>query len=132
MLRDLFASDFIHNFPLFAIILCLLCAVISFVLRSRGARILTYILVLTDMVLNGSVLLHNLITGERFTYMMGHFPAPWGNEIAAGLLEPAFALLFGVVIFCSITAGRNRISTDVRADKQHFYYILVDLAQVAM
>ena len=63
---------------------------------------------------------------------MGHFPAPWGNEIAAGLLEPFFALLFGVVMLCSITAGKNRIATDVRLDKQHFYYILVDLAQVAM
>ena len=72
MLRDLFASDFIHNFPLFAIILCLLCAVISFVLQGGGARRLTYILILIGMALNGSVLLHNLITGERFTYMMGH------------------------------------------------------------
>ena len=37
MLQSLFASDFIENFPLFAIILCLLCAVISFVL-SGSAR----------------------------------------------------------------------------------------------
>ncbi len=132
MLQSLFASDFIENFPLFAIILCLLCAVISFVLSGSGARRLTYVLVSVGMGLNCSVLLHNLSTGERFTYMMGHFPAPWGNEIAAGLLEPAFALLFGVVILCSIAAGKSRILLDVRADKQNFYYILVDLAQVAM
>lgn len=132
MLRDLFASGFIHNFPLFAIILCLLCAVVSFVLQARGARRITYMLLSACMALNGSVLLHNLITGASFTYSMGHFPAPWGNEIAAGLLEPFFALLFGVVMLCSITAGKNRIATDVRPDKQHFYYILVDLAQVAM
>lgn len=132
MLQSLFASDFIENFPLFAIILCLLCAVISFVLSSSGARRLTYILISVGTGLNCSVLLHNLITGERFTYMMGHFPSPWGNEIAAGLLEPAFALLFGVVILCSVAAGKNRILLDVRADKQNFYYILVDLAQVAM
>ncbi len=132
MLQSLFASDFIKNFPLFAIILCLLCAVISFVLSGSGARRLTYVLVSVGMGLNCSVLLHNLITGERFTYMMGHFPAPWGNEIAAGLLEPAFALLFGVVILCSVAAGKSRILLDVRADKQNFYYILVDLAQVAM
>lgn len=132
MLQNLFASDFIENFPLFAIILCLLCAVISFVLSGSGARRLTYVLVSVGMGLNFSVLLHNLITGERFTYMMGHFPAPWGNEIAAGLLEPAFALLFGVVILCSVAAGKSRILLDVRADKQNFYYILVDLAQVAM
>lgn len=31
---------------------------------------------------------------ESYTYMMGHFPAPWGNEIRAGQLEAVTALFF--------------------------------------
>ena len=29
--------------------------------------------------------------GTSYTYMMGHFPAPWGNEIRAGVLEAGMA-----------------------------------------
>ena len=33
------------------------------------------------------LMVHTLIMGESFVYMMGHFPAPWGNEIKVGPLE---------------------------------------------
>ena len=127
-----FASGFIENFPLFAIILCLLSAVASFVLRGAWARGITYALCISGILLNGSVLAHNLVTGESFTYMMGHFPAPWGNEISAGLLEPAFAVLFGVVVLSCVIGGKDRICADVRADKQNLIYVLADLALVAL
>ena len=40
--------------------------------------------------------------GESYTYMMGHFPAPWGNEIRAGVLEGLTATVFGVVMLLSL------------------------------
>lgn len=32
--------------------------------------------------------------GEPVTYIMGHFPHPWGNEIRMGILESLFSSVF--------------------------------------
>ena len=40
-----------------------------------------------------------------YTYMMGHFPAPWGNEIRVGLLESITAIAFSVIMLLSIIGG---------------------------
>ena len=124
--------DFIRNFPFFSIILSLCCAVTTFVLPKKPARILSLSLFGVCMALSGATLLRNLYTGEGFVYRMGHFDAPFGNEIAAGLLEPACALLFGTVLFCSVLAGKERLLTDIAPGKERFYYIMADLAHVAL
>ena len=66
-------------------------------------------------------------TGESYTYMMGHFPAPWGNEIRAGLLEAGMALFFCVIMLLSMIGGSKKLIEDVDESKQSLYYILVDL-----
>ena len=43
--------------------------------------------------------------GASYTYMMGHFPAPWGNEIRAGVLEAGMALFFCVIMLLSMMGG---------------------------
>ena len=42
---------------------------------------------------------------EPYTYMMGHYPAPWGNEIRVGLLEAAIGLFFSLVMTLSVLGG---------------------------
>lgn len=128
----IFQSDFIHNFPLFMIILCLLSAVSAFIVPGKGSRIVTIVLTCVCITMNASVLAHNFITGEGFTYMMGHYPAPFGNEVAAGIMEPFFATLFGVVILCSALGGTGRIERDTKYGKRHLYYGMIDLTQVAL
>ena len=125
-------SDFICNFPLFMIILCLLSAVASFVVNGKIARKITLCLLPVCIIMNACVLIHNFLNGEGFTYMMGHFPAPWGNEIAAGLLEPFFAALFGGVMLLSVIGGKGRIERDSHEGKRHLYYAMIDLCQVAL
>ena len=39
------------------------------------------------------ILRYTMVRGA-FTYVMGEFPAPWGNEIRAGVLEALLALFF--------------------------------------
>ncbi len=125
-------NDFICNFPLFMVILCLLSAVASFVVNGKTARKLTITLLSLCIAMNACVLIHNYLTGEEFTYMMGHYPAPWGNEIAAGLLEPFFAALFGIVMLLSVIGGKGRIERDSHEGKRHYYYAMIDLCQVAL
>ena len=66
-------------------------------------------------------------TGESFTYMMGHFPAPWGNEIRAGMLEAFLALFFCIIMLLSIVGGRVHLLEEIAEEKENQYYILLNL-----
>lgn len=73
------------------------------------------------------LLLYLMGTGESYTYMMGHFPAPWGNEIRAGVLEAGMALFFCVIMLLSMLGGRKKLEEEVVESKHNLYYILVNL-----
>ena len=59
--------------------------------------------------------------------MMGHYPAPWGNEIRAGVLEALMALCFSVVMIFSLLGGMKHIFHDVEEAKLNLYFIMMDL-----
>ena len=86
--------SFVQNFPLFTIILSLVCAVISFAANDRWARGLTLFLLSASICMQAALLVFCAVNGTSYSYMMGHYPAPWGNEITVGVLESFMALLF--------------------------------------
>ena len=110
--------DFIKNFPLFCIVACLSTGVISSVLSQKAARILSWCLLSAVTLMSGAVLFYTIATGDSFTYMMGHFPAPWGNEIRAGVLEGMMATFFSVVMFLSVIAGKEYLEHDLPKGKE--------------
>ncbi|MBR5442007.1 MAG: sodium:proton antiporter [Clostridia bacterium] len=125
--------EFIQNLPFFTIVLSLFCSIVAFGFKGKNARWVSYFLLVSSAIMSLSVLIYNANVGDGyFVYRMGHYDAPIGNEIAAGLLEPFFALLFEVVIFLSITGGSKRIFSDVNEKKQKFFYIMVNLAHAAL
>ncbi len=125
--------EFIKNFPFFTIVLSLFCSVICYAFKDKKARFVTYFLLIISGCMSFSVIMYNLFSETGyFAYRMGHYDAPIGNEISAGLLEPFFALLFEIVIFLSITGGFNRIQKDVEDSKQRFFYIMVNLTHAAL
>ena len=63
---------------------------------------------------------------------MGEFPAPWGNEIRAGILEALLALLFLVVMLCSVLGGARFIDIDIDESKKNLYYTLINLMTAAI
>ena len=76
--------SFVQNFPLFTIILSLVCAVISFAANDRWARGLTLFLLSASICMQAALLVFCAVNGTSYSYMMGHYPAPWGNEITVG------------------------------------------------
>ena len=124
--------SFVQNFPFFSIILSLVCAVVSFAANARWARRLSIFLLSASVVLQGSVLVYCAVHHVRYYYMMGHYPAPWGNELTAGILESFLAMLFAGVMLLCVLGGMGRILRDVPADKQKLYWVMVDLAHVAL
>ena len=125
--------EFIKNFPFITIVLSLFCSIICYAFKDKKARFVTYFLLTISGCMSFSVIMYNLFSETGyFAYRMGHYDAPIGNEISAGLLEPFFALLFEIVILLSITGGFNRIQKDVEESKQRFFYIMINLTHAAL
>ena len=124
--------DFITNFPLFTIVLSLFSGVLCMMLSGKTARKYTIVYECVLIVLVGCVLFYTLRTGSAFTYVMGEFPAPWGNEIRAGVLEASVALLFLIVMLCSVCAGTHFLLDDIDQSKLNLYFTLINLMTAAL
>jgi len=106
--------DVLMNFPFITIVLSLFSSVVAFAFKGRRARFVTYFLLSACAVMSCFVIIYNLSSETGyFVYRMGHYDAPIGNEISAGLLEPFFALLFEVVMLLSVIGGEKRIFSDI-------------------
>ena len=85
---------FVQNLPFISIILSLFSGPLSSILDGKKAKWLNVAVITVIGAMSAAVLGFVLETGEAYVYSMGHFPAPWGNEIRVGILEAAMALFF--------------------------------------
>jgi multicomponent Na+:H+ antiporter subunit D len=58
---------------------------------------------------------------------MGHFPAPFGNEIRIGILEALLAFAFSFIMLLSLLAGMKHIFHDVESTKVNHYFVMINL-----
>ena len=119
--------DIIRNFPCISIMLCLFAGIVSSGLRDKAAMWVNTLLLTVNIALSICTLLYMLLIGEPFVYVMGKFPAPWGNEIRAGILEALLALFFCVIMLLSLFGGRHKLLEEVEEGKTYLYYVLSDL-----
>lgn len=124
--------EFFSNFPAFSILLSLLCAVITYVLKEKPAKILSCCLIVVCMIFSGCTLYYTWLINDSFIYMMGHFPAPWGNEIRAGILEPLIAFVFDAVLLLCILGGQKHLKLDIEPTKLNLYYVMIALLNAAL
>ena len=124
--------SFAVNFPLFSIVASLVCSVVSSVLDGKHARRLS--MCLSFLVAVTSLFVMQLVyrNGEPITYIMGHFPHPWGNEIRMGLLESFFSFVFSLVLFLSMKGAKIKLKEDLEERKSQFYFVMVDLIQASL
>ncbi len=123
--------DFIRNFPLFTIVLSLFSGVLCMTLGGRKAKNYTVCYECVLIGLCAAVLWYTVQNGA-FTYVMGEFPAPWGNEIRAGVLEALLALVFLLVLLCAVLGGWRFLRLDVEESKINLYFTLVNLLTAAL
>ena len=105
--------NLIYNFPLFTIVLSLFSGVLCTMLGGKTARRYTIIYECVLIALVSCVLYETVRTGTAFTYVMGEFPAPWGYEIRAGVLEALLGLVFLIVMLCSVLGGARFVDIDL-------------------
>lgn len=119
--------EIIKNFPCLSILLCMFAAIISSALKGRGARWLNAFVLAAVGALSLATLYLTMSTGESYVYVMGHFPAPFGNEIRFGSLEAGMALFFCIIMTLSLNGGRRKLKLEIDPEKENLYFIMVDL-----
>ncbi|MCR5279822.1 MAG: sodium:proton antiporter [Lachnospiraceae bacterium] len=118
--------DFVQNFPLFSIILCLLSSSGSTLLKGKAAKWLNTVVICICGAMSLILMVYCGINGS-FTYSMGHVPAPWGNEVRGGVLEGGMGFFFCLIMLLSMMGGRKKVLEEVEDTKYNLYYILVNL-----
>ena len=121
----------VQNVPFFSIMLCMICGIASAMLGGRAARRLSLVLSGCVSLLSIWLLLWFEQGNEAYNYMMGHFPAPWGNELRAGPLEAIMASALSLVTLFSLLGGYKKLSGQVHHQKENLTYVMMDLVLAA-
>ncbi len=124
--------EFIRNFPFFSVAVFLFSAVICSVLKPRAARIWTVAAETAVLAFSACVLYYTWSTGEFFRYNMGHFDAPWSNQLRAGVLEGVAATGFSLILLLSHIGGMRYVNADIENKKQSAYCTLLNLIGAAL
>ena len=119
--------DFVQNFPAISILACMFAAILSSGLPRKAARILCYCVVVGVGILSVCSFVYSLSVAAPTVYVMGMFPAPWGNEIRFGVLETGMAMFFSLIMILSLLGGRHKMKDEVSDKKEFLYYVLVNL-----
>ena len=118
----------VQNVPFFSIMLSMFSGIVSSVLPAKWARAMNTMMITAVGVMSAWLLSFLVISDiGSYTYMMGHFPAPWGNELRVGVLEAVTACFFCVIMLLCLLGGRRELLEEVEYSKHNVYYILCDL-----
>lgn len=118
---------FVQNFPFMSILISLFAGPLSSVLNGKWAKRLNLAVISIIGIMSAIVLVYVSGSGHEYIYTMGHFPAPWGNEIRVGILEAAMALFFCIIMLLCVIGGELEREREIEETKQNLYYIMVNL-----
>ena len=119
--------EFVQNFPFLSIILSLFAGPLCSVLNGKWARRVNTAVISIIGIMSTLVLGNVISAGRSYVYLMGHFPAPWGNEIRVGILEAFMACFFCVIMLLCMLGGIREREAQIEEGKQNLYYVMVNL-----
>ena len=124
------------NIPFISIFLMMITAVITPLLpnRSRLPEKLSCWMIGIVGVLSAYLLYAVSSSGQSiaFNFPMGHFPAPWGNELRAGPLEAVLALAFSIAMLLSILGNFSSTEEDIAPARRNIFCVLVNLLMASL
>lgn len=124
---------FVENFPFFSIFLALVAGILCATLkRGRAAYFLTCTVCGIITLLSGAVLAYTFQNHLRFSYIMGRFPIPYGNAIAAGPLQALLTTTFSLVMILALAGGQRDLFHDILPEKLPFYCVMVNMLEAAL
>ena len=124
--------EFVQNFPFISILLYLSAGVICNALKPKAAKWYTIFLNALICCMMFLVLGFTMQTNASYVYIMGHFSAPWGNEIRIGVLEAFLATAFSGVTLLTLLGGMEHIFEDCEEQKTNLYFSVANLLMSSM
>jgi multicomponent Na+:H+ antiporter subunit D len=121
-----------QSIPFACILLPLAAAALTAALPTRRARYVTGFVLLVQTVLSALLVAQMASGNESYVYMMGHYPAPWGNEIRVGLLESVIGLFFSLVMTLSVLGGLFVLEQELLRDRHSLMSALLLLLSSAL
>ena len=127
---------FAFNIPFISIFLMMISAIITPLLPSRNRlpEKLSCCVISVAGILS-AYLLYALTAGGQsiaFNFAMGHFPAPWGNELRAGPLEAVLALVFCISMLLSLLGNFSSTQEDIPTARRNIFCVLVNLLTASL
>ena len=116
-----------QNFPFVCIILSMATGILCAALKPKKAMVVCISNLVINFILSLLALKYCITAGESTVFWMGHFPAPFGNEIRFGVLETLLAASFSLVMLLSILGGLKHVFHDVDESKQNYYFLMQNL-----
>lgn len=121
-----------QNIPFFLVWTPLLFASLTAVLKPRVSRFLILLFPALCALFSSILLARVLQSGGAFTFSMGVFGAPFGNELRAGPLEALLAVAFSTIMLLSLLGGWNRMNVQIPPQRLGLYCVMVMLLLSAM
>ena len=124
------------NIPFVSIFILMMTAFITPLLplkRRLPEKVSCY--VIGFVVILSAYLLYSLTTGGQslsFNFPMGHFTAPWGNELRAGPLEAVLSFFFCVAMLLSLTGNFSSTAEDISPARRQIFCVLVNLLTASL
>ena len=107
--------------------MAIISAILCLPLGEKAARRVTLACHSSLLFLVLILLRYTLNLDAGFAFTMGHYEAPFGNEIFIGSREVLLALLFIVVSLLAILGGREDLYRDLPRERLGFYYLTQNL-----
>ena len=127
---------FAYNIPFASIFLMMIAAIVTPLLPKHGRIPEKLSCAMIAVVgLMSAYLLYVLTEGGQslsFNFAMGHFPAPWGNELRAGPLEAVLSLVFCVAMLLSLTGNFASTAEDIAPARRQIFCVLVNLLTASL
>ena len=121
-----------QNVPFACVLLPLFGAAVGSALPRKAARAWAALLIAAVVGLSCWFMAEMSASGEAYAYPMGHFPAPWGNELRAGPLEALLGLMFSLLTLICLVGGGKRLETDITPGRQGLYHSVLLLMLSAL
>ena len=121
-----------QSIPFACIILPLGCAAVTSIMKPRVARIWATSIISIVTLLSAVLTVIFMNGAEHYTFMMGHYPAPWGNEIRVGTLEALTSLVFSLVMLLSFLGGMKKLDEHLPQQNQSLYCVVLLLMTAAL
>ena len=123
-----------NNIPFITIIISMAGSICALLMgkRDKAAYVLMQTIFAVVAVLTFFLIPYFIRNGGTITYMLGHFPSPWGNELRFGLMESILAFVFSTVMFLAVIGGKDGIREDVQSGKRNNYYSLLLLVLLSL